>query len=136
VFLSGVDGFVPDDYVDAQRLRETLRTEVQAALREVDVIALPTNATTAPTITDAEARSGIIDTVALDAACRFVFLGNLTGLPAASVPVGKDGAGLPVGLQIIGDAWDEACVLQVAAHLERIGAAYSPKPRDAIDLLA
>jgi aspartyl-tRNA(Asn)/glutamyl-tRNA(Gln) amidotransferase subunit A len=135
VFLSGVDGFVPDDYVDAQRLREALRAEAQAALRKVDVIALPTNATTAPTITDAEARSGIIDMTALDAACRFVFLGNLTGLPAASVPVGKDGAGLPVGLQIVGDAWDEACVLQVAGHLERIGAAYSPKPRDAIDLL-
>jgi aspartyl-tRNA(Asn)/glutamyl-tRNA(Gln) amidotransferase subunit A len=135
VFLSGVDGFVPDDYVDAQRLRETLRAEAQAALCEVDVLAMPTNATTAPTITDAEARSGIIDIAALDAACRFIFLGNVTGLPAASVPVGKDGAGLPVGLQIIGDAWDEACVLQVACHLERIGAAHAPKPRDAIELL-
>ena len=135
VFLSGVDGFVADDYVDAQRLREKLREEAQAALRAVDVIALPTTATTAPTITDAEARSGIIDTLALDAACRFAFLGNLTGLPAASAPVGKDGAGLPIGLQILGDAWDEACVLQVLAHLERIGAASSPKPRGAIDLL-
>ncbi|HEX6764401.1 MAG TPA: amidase, partial [Polyangiaceae bacterium] len=136
VFLSGVDGFVADDYVDAQRLREKFRSEVQAALARVDVIALPTNATTAPPITDAEARSGIIDTAALDAACRFVFLGNILGLPAASAPVGKDGAGLPVGLQIIGDAWDEACVLQVLGHLERIGAAAAPKPRGAIDLLA
>jgi aspartyl-tRNA(Asn)/glutamyl-tRNA(Gln) amidotransferase subunit A len=136
VFLSGVDGFAPDDYVDAQRLREKLRDETRDALRAVDVIALPTTATTAPTITDAEARSGIIDTAALDAACRFAFLGNLTGLPAASAPVGKDGAGLPIGLQILGDAWDEACVLSVVAHLERIGAAASPKPRGAIDLLS
>jgi aspartyl-tRNA(Asn)/glutamyl-tRNA(Gln) amidotransferase subunit A len=136
VFLSGVDAFVPDDYVDAQRMRETLRSELQAALRDVDVIALPTTATTAPTITDAEARSGIIDTAALDAACRFTFLGNLTGLPAASAPVGKDGSGLPVGLQIVGDAWDEACVLQIVGHLERIGAASAPKPRGAIDLLS
>jgi aspartyl-tRNA(Asn)/glutamyl-tRNA(Gln) amidotransferase subunit A len=136
VFLSGVDGFAPDDYVDAQRLRERLREEAQSALQRVDVIALPATATTAPTITDAEARSGIIDTAALDAACRFAFLGNLTGLPAASVPVGKDGAGLPIGLQILGDAWDEACVLQVAAHLERTGAASSPKPRGAVDLLS
>jgi aspartyl-tRNA(Asn)/glutamyl-tRNA(Gln) amidotransferase subunit A len=135
VFLSGVDGFAPDDYVDAQRLREKLRAEAQDALRRVDVIALPTTATTAPTITDAEARSGIIDTAALDAACRFAFLGNLTGLPAASVPIGKDGAGLPIGLQIVGDAWDEACVLQVVAHLERIGAAAAPKPRGVVDLL-
>ena len=135
VFLSGVDGFAADDYVDAQRLREKLRIDLQAALRDVDVIAIPTTATTAPTITDAEARSGIIDTAALDAACRFAFLGNLTGLPAASAPVGKDGAGLPVGLQILGDAWDELCVLQVTGHLERIGAACAPKPRGAIDLL-
>jgi aspartyl-tRNA(Asn)/glutamyl-tRNA(Gln) amidotransferase subunit A len=126
---------VADDYVDAQRLREKLRSDIQAALREVDVIALPTTATTAPTITDAEARSGIIDTTALDAACRFAFLGNLTGLPAASAPVGKDGSGLPVGLQVLGDAWDEACVLQVLGHLERIGVATAPKPRGAVDLL-
>jgi aspartyl-tRNA(Asn)/glutamyl-tRNA(Gln) amidotransferase subunit A len=37
--------------------------------------------------------------------------------------VGVDDDGLPVGLQIIGDAWDEACVLQVLAHLERAGIA-------------
>jgi aspartyl-tRNA(Asn)/glutamyl-tRNA(Gln) amidotransferase subunit A len=135
VFLAGVDAFAPDDYVDAQRLREKLRTEMQSALRTVDVIALPTTATTAPTITEAEARSGIIDTKALDAACRFAFLGNLTGLPAASAPVGKDGSGMPIGLQILGDAWDEACVLQVVGHLERLGVAHSPKPRGAIDLL-
>ena len=82
------------------------------------------------------ARSGIIDPPALHAACRFAFLGNLTGLPAASIPVGKDASGLPVGLQIIGDAWDEACVLQVAAALERSGAARVERPKAAVDLLA
>jgi aspartyl-tRNA(Asn)/glutamyl-tRNA(Gln) amidotransferase subunit A len=42
---------------------------------------------------------------------------------------------LPVGLQILGDAWDEACVLAVLAELERQGIAEVVRPKPAIDLL-
>ena len=136
VLLSGLDAFLSDDYLDAQRLRSALRSEMASTLADVDVIALPSTATTAPRIEDDELTSGILDPDALQAACRFAFLANLTGLPAASVPVGLAGDGLPVGLQIIGDAWDESCVLQVVAHLERIGAAVVPRPAAAVDLLA
>jgi aspartyl-tRNA(Asn)/glutamyl-tRNA(Gln) amidotransferase subunit A len=135
IFLAGVDAFVSDDYVDAQRLREKLREELCAALREVDVLALPSSKTVAPPVTDAEAQSGFIDTRALDAACRFAFLGNLTGAPAGTVPVGRSSGGLPVGLQILGDAWDEACVLAVLAELERQGIGEVMRPKPAIDLL-
>jgi aspartyl-tRNA(Asn)/glutamyl-tRNA(Gln) amidotransferase subunit A len=136
IFLAGVDAFVSDDYVDAQRLREKLRTELVGVLREVDAIALPTSKSVAPPVTDAEAQSGIIDTRALDGACRFSFLGNLTGAPAGTAPVGRSASGLPIGLQILGDAWDEACVLQVLAALERDGIAEVPRPKSAVDLLA
>jgi len=135
IFLAGVSAFASDDYVDAQRLREALREEAAAALRVVDLIALPTAASTAPAVSATEARSGILDMRALDAACRFVFLGNLLGLPAASAPVGVDGAGLPIGLQLIGDAWDEASVLAAVAHLERLGVATVPRAPGAVDLL-
>jgi Asp-tRNA(Asn)/Glu-tRNA(Gln) amidotransferase A subunit family amidase len=135
VFLAGCRAFASDDYVDAQRLRETLREELREALCAVDLVALPTAANTAPKITASEARSGIIDMPALDAACRFVFLGNLTGLPAASAPVGTDSAGLPIGLQLVGDAWDEATVLAAVAHLERCGLASVPQAPGALDLL-
>jgi aspartyl-tRNA(Asn)/glutamyl-tRNA(Gln) amidotransferase subunit A len=135
IVLGGLDAFRADDYLDAQRLRSALRAELRAALLEVDVIALPSTANTAPPIDDAEAASGILDPKALSAACRFAFLANLTGLPAVSIPVGLADDGLPVGLQIVGDAWDEACVLQVAAHLEREGAAVVAKPRRAVDPL-
>ena len=128
LFLAGLETFRPDDYVDAQRVRSALRAELAAVLREVDVLALPATAVSAPPITDAEARSGFIDPPMLDAMCRFAFLANVTGVPAGVAPVGKDRLGLPVGLQILGDAWDEACVLQVLAHLERIGAARVEKP--------
>jgi aspartyl-tRNA(Asn)/glutamyl-tRNA(Gln) amidotransferase subunit A len=136
LLLAGLEAFPVGDYLDAQRLRSALRRETAAVLRDVDVIALPTTARTAPSVTEDEARNGFVDSNALHSVCRFAFLGNLTGLPAASVPVGTDRNLLPVGLQIIGDAWDEACVLQVAAHLERIGAARVVKPEAYVDLLA
>jgi aspartyl-tRNA(Asn)/glutamyl-tRNA(Gln) amidotransferase subunit A len=74
-------------------------------------------------------RDGMSDTVALAGACRFAFLGNLTGLPAGTAPIGRDARGMPMGLQILADAWDEATVLQVLGHLERRGVAEVPRPR-------
>jgi aspartyl-tRNA(Asn)/glutamyl-tRNA(Gln) amidotransferase subunit A len=44
---------------------------------------------------------------------------NITGQPAISVPCGLDGAGLPVGLQIVGRRFDDAGVLRLAAAYER-----------------
>jgi len=46
---------------------------------------------------------------------RYMRVFNLTGLPAISVPCGFSSEGLPVGLQLVGRAWDEATVLR-AAH--------------------
>jgi len=136
LFLANVDAFPSDDYVDAQRLREKLRSEMVSVLRTVDVMVLPTAKAVAPPVTDAEAESGFIDTAALNGACRFAFLGNLTGLPAGTAPVGRDASGLPIGLQVVGDAWDEACVLQVLAELEREGVAEVVRPKLGVDLLA
>ncbi len=82
----------------------------------------------APKVTDEEFEGGFLDSHALDGLCRFMFLGNLTGLPALSAPVGLDEARMPIGLQLVGDAWDEATVLAASSHLERIGAARVEKP--------
>jgi aspartyl-tRNA(Asn)/glutamyl-tRNA(Gln) amidotransferase subunit A len=48
---------------------------------------------------------------------RFAFLANLTGHPALTVPVGED-AGLPLGLQLMGRAWDEVTLLRLGARVE------------------
>jgi aspartyl-tRNA(Asn)/glutamyl-tRNA(Gln) amidotransferase subunit A len=123
------------DVVDGMRLRAGLRRQVRAAFEDVDLLALPTTATTAPAATDAEMASGFIDATALDAMCRFTFLANLTGLPASSAPVGRDAAGLPIGFQLVGDAWDEATVLAAVALLERVGVARAERPEVAVDVL-
>jgi aspartyl-tRNA(Asn)/glutamyl-tRNA(Gln) amidotransferase subunit A len=135
LMLVGLETFRPDDYVVGQRLRGELRLETARLLAEVDVLAVPTTAAIAPPITDAEARSGIVDPPALDSASRYAYVGNLTGIPCGTAPVGTS-EGLPVGLQLMSDAWDEACVLQVMAHLERLGIARSQRPNGYVDVLA
>ena len=135
LFLSGMETFRPDDYIDGQRLRQGLRRDVADVLRQVDLIALPATARAAPQVSEEEMRSGFVDPPLLDGMCRYAFLANLTGLPAVSVPVGCDRDGMPVGLQLIGDAWDEACVLQAAAALERLGVARAVSCESCVDLL-
>lgn len=129
-------GITAVEFLDAQHLRAALRIEVARILSEVDVLALPTTATTAPPLPVQDRGKAFADTDAIDAMCRFNFLGNLTGLPAGTAPVGTDADGLPIGLQIIGDAWDEHIVLGVLAHLERLQIAVVPRPKAALDLLA
>lgn len=116
------------DFLMAQRHRAALRRQTAAALAGVDVLALPSTATTAPLYKSSEDRTAVLDTNATAAMTRFSFLGNLTGLPAGTVPIGLS-AGLPVGLQFIGDAWDEASVFAMMAQAERAGLTELPRPK-------
>ena len=59
----------------------------------------------------------------------FTVTANLAGLPGISVPVALDHNGLPLGLQVIGKALDEAACFKVAAQLEE-AAQFSAKPGD------
>jgi aspartyl-tRNA(Asn)/glutamyl-tRNA(Gln) amidotransferase subunit A len=129
-----LDALTAPELLDAQRLRAGLRRDVARLFEEVDLLALPTTVATAAEITDAESKSGLVDTQLLDGLCRFAFLANLTGLPAGSAPVGLDAKGLPIGFQLVGDAWDEATVLSALAHLERIEIAQVKRPAVAVDL--
>ena len=128
-------GITSAEHIDAQRLRTALREQVKAALGTVHVMALPMTAMTAPLYEEADETRAFADPIALDAMCRFAFIGNLTGVPCGTAPVGVDGDGLPIGLQIVGDAWDEHVVLGVLAHLERAGLSRIPRPSAWVDLL-
>jgi Asp-tRNA(Asn)/Glu-tRNA(Gln) amidotransferase A subunit family amidase len=129
ISFAALDAFTAVEYIDTCRLRTGLRREMARAFQDVDLLAIPSTVAPAAKISDGDMRSGFVDTKVLDGLCRFMFLGNLTGLPAASAPVGCDALGLPVGLQLVGDAWDEATVLAATAHLERIGVAVPRRPR-------
>jgi aspartyl-tRNA(Asn)/glutamyl-tRNA(Gln) amidotransferase subunit A len=134
VTFSSLDAFGALEYLDACRLRAGLRRELAQAFGGVDVLALP-SAAPAVKVSDTDMKTGFLDTKVIDGLCRFMFLGNLSGLPALSAPVGCDNFGLPVGLQLMGDAWDEATLFAASAHLERIGVAAPRRPRITASIL-
>lgn len=123
-----VSNKVPEEALDiARRARAALRQEHHDALLQCDVLAEPSTAITAPLLPRREGRIALADVGTTRKLVRYTAPTNLTGLPAGTAPVGLRG-GLPVGLQIIGDAWDEASVLAVLAHCERIGLCDLPHP--------
>ncbi len=135
VSFSALDAFTAVEYLETARLRSGLRREMAKVFQQVDLVALPSTVSAAAKVSDTDMKTGFLDTKVIDGLCRFCFLGNLTGLPAASAPVGCDALGLPVGLQLMGDAWDEATVLAACAHLERLGVASPRRPRATATLL-
>jgi aspartyl-tRNA(Asn)/glutamyl-tRNA(Gln) amidotransferase subunit A len=107
------------DYLRAQRLRTAMRQELEALLTRVDALITPTTRTTAHPIgqpfTQVEGRPITVFNLYVGLTVPF----DLTGSPALSVPCGFSSEGLPIGLQIVGRAWDEATVLRIGAAYER-----------------
>ncbi len=119
----------------AQILRQRLRRQMNAAFAHVDLVATPTTAMTAPPVRPGAERTGEADQPTTNGLVRYTYLGNLTGLPAATAPVGVDGSGLPIGLQLYARAWDEAMALRALAALERAGVATAPRPAVGFEIL-
>ena len=106
-------------YLRAQRARELIRRELHAALEKYDVIILPTGPVAAPTIEASTGKPGGYYQGKLDIGRRrYTSPAALAGLPALSIPCGFSDAGLPIGMQIIGRAFDEATLFRVGQAYE------------------
>ncbi|MGA2599469.1 MAG: amidase [Bryobacteraceae bacterium] len=106
------------DYINAQRLRRLLVQDWRLIFSAVDCLFTPTTPIPAPLIGQKQVElDGQMQDVRL-AATRFMRGINLLGLPALSMPVGKTATGLPIGLQIIGRAFEENVVLRAGAAIE------------------
>ncbi len=116
-FLSLAEHVTAHQYLQAQRLRSILAAELARVFQTIDLLVTPTLAMTAPRQDDREVdgAEGPIDVRA--AMTLFTRPFNLTGLPALSVPCGFQG-GLPIGLQLVGRAFDEATLLRAAQAYE------------------
>lgn len=68
-------------------------------------------------------KSGLVEKLSHPVLSKMAFtmLGNITGLPCASLPLGMSKKGLPIGMQLIGRMGDEETILSVAADFERAG---------------
>ena len=91
------------------------------AFRDIDVLLLPSTPITAPIIGERTVRWRSGEEPVDGALVRLTAPFNLTGLPALSVPFGAV-AGLPVGVQIVGQWNDEARVLAVGRLVEELAA--------------
>jgi aspartyl-tRNA(Asn)/glutamyl-tRNA(Gln) amidotransferase subunit A len=101
-------GYYDAYYGKAQRVRTLVRRDFQQAFEHVDVIVAPTTPTVAFKLGERE------DPLAMYLNDVFTIPVNLAGLPGISVPGGFTTGGLPIGLQLIGRAFDEATLLRVA----------------------
>ena len=110
-----------DDYVQAQRHRERLCAHFARVLVDVHAIATPATGVVAPRLPGGAALStGLSDLGLTERILRFCQPANVTGLPAISIPADRTPSGLPVGLQLMGRAWDEALLLRVAIVAEEV----------------
>jgi aspartyl-tRNA(Asn)/glutamyl-tRNA(Gln) amidotransferase subunit A len=109
-------------YLQAQKVRTKIKNEMDAALREVDVILTPTQPTTAYKI-----GSYTADPLRMYLEDIFVIPASLAGLPAMSIPCGFDND-LPVGMQIIGPRFGEGKIFRLAAAYQKNTDWHSRKP--------
>jgi aspartyl-tRNA(Asn)/glutamyl-tRNA(Gln) amidotransferase subunit A len=116
------------DYINAQRLRRQMCREFDQLWSEVDCLITPTTPNTAPRIGEATLRLGGRNEDVRLATSRLARGINVLGLPSLSIPCGLASNGLPIGIQIIGPAWEEALILRVGAALEDGGVGIPPCP--------
>ncbi len=106
-------GYYDAFYLRAQKVRTLIRQDFLNAYRDVDVLLTPTSPVPAFKLGEKS------DPLAMYLCDIYTIGVNLAGLPAISVPCGFTRAGLPVGLQLIGQPFREADLLAVARHYEQ-----------------
>ena len=122
-FISGTT------YVHAQRYRRWLREQFRTLFREqVDLLLFPTLPFTAVPIGDYELIIHGVKENVLPLSGTYVCYAPTTGLPALTLPCGLDERGLPVGLQLLGDAFREDVCYQAGAAFESVFHLYDRLP--------
>ena len=122
--------FVPvASYLKAQHARSLHNRQCYDLLdRRVDVLVGPTVPVAAPPIGDDEVQVGDTTLPTVLALLQYTRAHNLTGLPAISVPCGLTNDNLPVGLQIVGRAYDEETVYRAAHAYEQATTWHERRP--------
>jgi len=115
-------GYYDAYYGKAQRVRTLVRRDFQEAFERVDVLAAPTTPGVAFTLGEKT------DPLQMYLNDILTIPVNLAGLPGVSVPAGFTTSGLPIGLQLIGRAFDESTVLRAAHAYERATSWHQRKP--------
>ena len=109
-------GYYDAYFVKAQKVRRLIRDDFVRAFEKCDVILTPTSPVAAFPVGDKKMKE---DPIAMWLNDIYTVSVSLAGLPAMSLPIGLNKDGLPLGMQIIGKAFDEQSVFEVASALEK-----------------
>ena len=107
-------GYYDAYYLKAQKVRRLIKNDFDEAYKKVDAILTPSTPNSAFKIGEK-----LNDPVSMYLNDIFTVPINLAGLPAISIPAGHDKKGYPLGLQVIGKAFDEQNILNIAFTLEK-----------------
>jgi aspartyl-tRNA(Asn)/glutamyl-tRNA(Gln) amidotransferase subunit A len=106
-------GYYDAYYVKAQKVRHLIRDEFNAIFEEADLILSPVAPSVAPKM------GALHDPLEMYKSDMYTLGVNLAGLPGISLPVAKNGEGMPIGLQLIAKAFDEKTLFNGAASMEK-----------------
>ena len=107
-------GYYDAYYLKALRTKALIKKSFDRAFEKYDVILAPAAPYTAPKIGES-----LKDPLAMYLGDIYTISVNLAGLPGISVPCGKDDNGLPIGVQLIGDCFNEKKLIQTAYAYEQ-----------------
>jgi len=107
-------GYYDAYYLKAQKVRKLIKNDFDQAYKNVDAILTPSTPSSAFKIGEKTE-----DPVSMYLNDIFTVPINLAGLPAISIPAGIDAKGYPLGLQIIGKAFDEQNIFNIAYTMEK-----------------
>ncbi len=109
-------GYYDAYYLKALRTKALIKQEFDKAFAHYDMILGPAAPSTAPRLGE-----NLDDPIKMYLGDIYTVSVNLAGLPGISVPCGTDKAGLPVGVQLIGNCFEEKKIIRAAYTLERTG---------------
>ena len=107
-------------YLEAMRWRGPALAAFNTAVEGVDAVIAPVAPVPAPTIAESDVGNSPGAEAVIQRLTRFTRPINYLGLPSLAVPAGFTGAGLPVGMQLVGRSFDEAMLLRIGAAFQRV----------------
>ncbi len=107
-------GYYDAYYLKALRVKALIKKAFDEAFAKYDIILGPVAPTTAPKL-----GASLSDPIKMYLSDIYTISLNLAGLPGLSVPVGTDNAGLPIGVQLIGDCFEEKKLIRAGYALEQ-----------------
>lgn len=107
-------GYYDEYYLKALKARGLIKKKFDDTFKKYDVIIGPVAPTTAPKLGES-----LKDPLKMYLSDIYTVVANLTGLPAISIPCGMDKKGMPIGMQIMGDCFQEKKIINVAYAYEQ-----------------